>query len=121
MMISGVVLVLGGILCLLLADRGRGGEKRINAEIFPELSPAEHEETKILIAVIRRRTIYLAAAMIIVGIINGLKMEAAIRIYGLFFIIALFWGNVVPRNRLYRIMTDKKIPPAIVRSRGIRI
>ncbi len=121
MMISSIVLVLAGIFCLILARRGRGQEEKITKENFPELSEAEAEETKILLAVIHRRTLYIAVCLLIVGMVSGLKIEPAARLYGFLFILVLFWGNVVPRHRLFVIMNEKELSPETIRARGIRL
>jgi len=117
---AGAALLAAGIFCLAMANRSRGMEEKITPEAFPEFSDSETEECRKITAVIRRRTVYLAAALLATGAISLVNPQPASVLYGLIFVAALFIGNVIPRQRLAAIMNRRGITPEHLRARGIR-
>lgn len=116
---TSILYALAGTAIVYLFQQRRQQLSRINKEMFPEFSEEQYQQLITLLKTAYERTLYLGVLFFPLAWAARPDGATVTQYFFLSLIALLFLSNIIPRNKIMKLLAAHDLKPKDLRERGI--
>ncbi len=119
--LEGFIYLFAGVIIIFLYFIRKKGISRLKPDVIPELDKGAFFDFKSLLETSYERTLYLGIAFLFLAYVTLTGLSLDIKVFCILVIIFLFIYNILPRNKVMKILISSGISMKSIKKRGVRL
>ncbi len=119
--LEGFIYLFAGLIIIIMYIKKKRKIPGLNSDLLPELDREAFINLKILLETLYERTLYLGIVFLLLAYVTFSGLNLEVKALCILVIIGLVIYNILPRNKVMKILISSGISLKTIKDRGVRL